>query len=119
MFEELLLIDADHEILDTFTRYLERHSYTVTTAANGPEATRQLSLKRPDLIVIEPVLSEDWGVRVLEQYRRTADGVPVIGLSKLTQSSVAFPFCAFLVKPISMILLLESIRAGLCSTGLQ
>jgi DNA-binding response OmpR family regulator len=119
MFEELLLIDPDQELVDTFKKYLERHSYTVKTAAGGPEAMGQLCLRRPDLIVIEPALSEDWGARVLEQYRRTAAGVPVIGLSKLNRSSIAFPFCIYLVKPISLSLLLESIRSGLCSSGLQ
>lgn len=119
MFAAILLIDADQEILDIFKKFLERHSYIVSTAASGPEAMRQLCLRRPDLIVIEPALSEDWGARVLEQYLHTAAGVPVIGLSKHTRSSIAFPFRTYLVKPISLTLLLESIRSGLCSSGLQ
>jgi CheY-like chemotaxis protein len=119
MSEELLLIDGDQEILDTFKKFLERHSYTVATAASGPEAVEHLGLRRPDLIVIEPALSEDWGARVLEKYLHTAAGVPIIGLSKLTRSSIAFPFRIYLVKPVSLTLLLESIRNGLCSSGLQ
>ncbi len=113
MFENLLLIDPDQEILDTFQRYLARHGYTIATASSGPEATRQLRHRRPDLIVIEPVLSNDWGESVLEQYQHTAAGVPVIGLSKHPRSRVAFPFCVYHVKPISMVLLLENIRTAL------
>ncbi len=116
MFEELLLIDPDQEILDAFKRFLELHSYLVSTAASGSEATRQLRLTRPDLVVIEPVLNDDWGERVLEQYRHSAAGVPVIGLSKQRASRIAFPFCNYLVKPVSLARLLESIQNALCSS---
>jgi DNA-binding response OmpR family regulator len=119
MLEELLLIESDQEILDTFKKYLERNGYLVATAASGLEAARQLELRRPDLIVIEPALSDDWGARVLEQYRHTATGVPVIGLSKFSRSSIAFPFCVYLVKPISLVHLLESIRSVLVTSGID
>ena len=118
MFEELLLIETDREILDAFHTFLERQGYSVATAASGQEATRQLRLRRPDLIVIEPVLIDDWGERVLEQYRSTAAGVPVIGISKRGASINAFPYSSYHVKPISLALLLESIRTALHSGGL-
>ncbi|MCC7334769.1 MAG: response regulator [Pirellulaceae bacterium] len=117
MFEELLIIETDREILDAFHTFLDRQGYSVAIAANGPEATRQLRRRRPDLIVIEPFLSDDWGERVLEQYRRSAAGVPVIGLSKYRSSRNAFPYSSYHVKPISLALLLESIRTALHSSG--
>lgn len=113
MLENLLLIDPDQEILDTFKRFLERHDYSVATAASGAEATRQLRFNRPDLIVIEPEMSGDWGERVLDQYRHTAADVPVIGLSKHKRSKASFPFSVYHVKPISLMLLLECIRTTL------
>lgn len=119
MLQELLLIDPDQEILDTFKRFLERHGYSVAIAASGPEAMGKLRLRRPALIVIEPVLPEHWGERILEEYRHSTAGVPVIGLSKLRCCSIAFPFCVYLVKPISMVQLLEGIRTALSSGGLQ
>lgn len=120
MFEELLLIDSDLEILDAFKRFLERHQYSVATAASGEEAIRQLQLRCPNLIVIEPVFSDDWSEKVLRQYRNSAAGVPLIGLSKRTSCSVAFPFSAYLVKPISLVVLLEGIQSllhGVSSAG--
>lgn len=119
MFEELLLIDPDREILDAFHTFLERQGYSVAIASSGSEATRQLRLRRPDLIVIEPALPDDWGERLLEQYRHSAGGVPVIGLSKRRSSSIALPFSLYHVKPISLVRLLESIRAALHSSRLE
>jgi DNA-binding response OmpR family regulator len=113
MFELVVLVDSDLEILDAFKKFLEKHRYTVATAAGGPEAARELRLRRPDLIVIEPVLADDWGERVLEQYRRTAVGVPVIGVSKRSRSEIHFPYFAYHVKPVSMFSLLETIRTSL------
>jgi two-component system, OmpR family, response regulator len=110
MFEELLLIESDQEILDAFKKFLERHRYTVATAASGEEAILQLKLRRPNLIVIEPILADDWSERVLRQYRHSAPGVPVIGLSKRTSCSVAFPFSIYFVKPISLVALLDGIQ---------
>jgi DNA-binding response OmpR family regulator len=113
MFELLVLVDPDQEILDTFRRFLERQGYSVATAAQGPEAMRHLRLKRPNLIVIEPMLTDDWGERVLEQCRRSAADVPVIGLSKRSSFSMLYPFCAYHVKPISLFSLLETIQTSL------
>lgn len=119
MFQELLLIDPDQEILDTFKRFLERHGYSVATAASGPEATGELRRRRPALIVIEPVMSDHWGEKILEEYRHSSPGVPVIGLSKRRCCTIAFPFCVYFVKPISMVQLLEGIQSALSSSGLQ
>jgi DNA-binding response OmpR family regulator len=110
MFELLVLVDPDQEILDALRRFFERQGYSVATAAHGPEAMRQLRLRRPDLIVIEPMLADDWGEKVLEQYRQSAAGVPVIGLSKHSTTSISFPFCAYHVKPISLFRLLETVQ---------
>ena len=119
MFEELLLIDPDQEILDAFKRFLTRHGFSVETAASGATATRQMRLSRPDLIVIEPVLSGDWDERIFEQYQHTAPSVPLIGLSKHASSRVAFPFIEYYVKPISSGQLLEGIRTALRCRALR
>jgi DNA-binding response OmpR family regulator len=119
MFEELLLIDPDQEILDAFKRFLELHGFSVASAASGSEAVRQLRLRRPDLIVIEPVLYDDWGERIFDEFRHSAAGVPVIGLSKQTSCSMPFPFANYLVKPVSLAYLLECIQNALHSGVLE
>lgn len=113
MFELLVIVDPDHEILSTFGRFFKMQGYCVATAANGLEAMRHLRLQRPDLIIIEPALMDGWGERVWEQYRNSAEGVPVIGVSQRSHSNIPFPFSEYYVKPVSLERLLATIRASL------
>ncbi|MFQ5431849.1 MAG: ATP-binding protein [Nitrospinota bacterium] len=48
---EILLVDDDERIIDSFKRHLERQGYSVLTAKNGEEALEVLKNHTPELII--------------------------------------------------------------------
>ena len=48
---EILLVDDDERIIDSFKRHLERQGYSVLTAKNGEEALKVLQDHDPELII--------------------------------------------------------------------
>jgi len=56
---EILLVDDDRDFRDALQIILENHGYTVQTAGNRPEALEALKVKRPDLIILDVMMTTD------------------------------------------------------------
>jgi CheY-like chemotaxis protein len=56
---EILLVDDDRDFRDALQIILENHGYTVRTAGNRPEALEALKVKRPDLIILDVMMTTD------------------------------------------------------------
>jgi NADH-quinone oxidoreductase subunit F len=56
---EILLVDDDPDFRDSLLIILENHGYTVRTAANGTEALEALKAKRPDLMILDVMMTTD------------------------------------------------------------
>jgi CheY-like chemotaxis protein len=56
---EILLVDDDRDFRDALQLILENHGYTVRTAGNRPEALEALKVKRPDLIILDVMMTTD------------------------------------------------------------
>jgi two-component system alkaline phosphatase synthesis response regulator PhoP len=56
---EILLVDDDRDFRDALQIILESHGYTVRTAGNRPEALEALKVKRPDLIILDVMMTTD------------------------------------------------------------
>ena len=56
---DILLVDDDRDIRDSIRIILEKNGYTVTTAANGREAVSALEKKKPDLMILDIMMSTD------------------------------------------------------------
>jgi NADH-quinone oxidoreductase subunit F len=56
---EILLVDDDPDFRDSLQIILENHGYTVQTAANGTEALEALKVKRPDLMILDVMMTTD------------------------------------------------------------
>ncbi len=77
----LLVVDDDAEIRRMLTRLLETEGYVVSDAATGEELMAALNNGvRPDLILLDVMLSEENGFDLLTAVRRSSD-VPVILLT--------------------------------------
>ena len=55
----ILLVDDDRDIRDSLRIILEKNGYTIRTAANGREALISLEELKPDLMILDVMMSTD------------------------------------------------------------
>jgi len=56
---EILVVDDDRDIRDVLRIILEKNGYSVRLAKNGKEAVKELQAKKPDLMVLDIMMSTD------------------------------------------------------------
>ena len=56
---EILLVDDDRDIRDSLRIILEKNGFDVRAAANGREALVELKTKKPDLMILDVMMSTD------------------------------------------------------------
>ena len=56
---EILLVDDDRDIRDSLKIILEKNGYATRTAANGREALLELKKGKPDLMILDVMMSTD------------------------------------------------------------
>jgi DNA-binding response OmpR family regulator len=57
--KDILLVDDDLDILDSITVILENSGYSVRTAINGQEALKALTARKPDLLLLDIMMTTD------------------------------------------------------------
>lgn len=78
----VLVVDDEPTISEIVARYLERAGYATNTAADGLEAIRLVDQSSPDLVVLDVMLPQVDGLRVLRHLRESErTGTPVILLT--------------------------------------
>jgi DNA-binding response OmpR family regulator len=82
----VLIVDDEPGIVRLVRDYLERAGFGVMTAANGAEALREFSRRRPDLVILDLTLPETDGLDVARAIRRAGD-VPIIMLTARTEEA--------------------------------
>jgi CheY-like chemotaxis protein len=70
MSRRILVVDDERDILDLARIVLESGGYEVTTVASGEEALRIISMKKPDLVLLDVVLPGVSGLDVCRLLRR-------------------------------------------------
>lgn len=108
MSANILLVDDDPKVLEILSTSLTRRGHRVTTASSGTSAIEKTTASTPELIILDLVLSDMTGYRVLEHVREThGDDPPILFLS--AESGVDARLQAldggaddFLVKPVSL-----------------
>jgi two-component system, OmpR family, alkaline phosphatase synthesis response regulator PhoP len=56
---EILLVDDDPDIRDSISIVLQKNGFNVRTAKNGREALIELNAKKPDLMILDIMMSTD------------------------------------------------------------
>ncbi len=117
MQPHLLVVDDHRDIRDGLARYLRRHGFRVSTAADAAEARRELARHAIDLVVLDIMLPGEDGFALCRALR-ARDGPPVVFLSALgeeTDRIVGLELGAddYVPKPFNPRELLARIRAVL------
>ena len=78
----ILVVDDDREIRDLLGRFLAKHEYRVTTAADGREMAKELQNWAIDLIVLDVMMPGDDGLTLCRNLRAESN-IPVIMLTAM------------------------------------
>ncbi len=78
--EKILVVDDEANIIDLARMYLERDGFQVCAASDGAQALREVSQKKPDLVVLDIMLPEIDGFEVCQRVRAESN-VPIIMLT--------------------------------------
>jgi two-component system, OmpR family, alkaline phosphatase synthesis response regulator PhoP len=81
--KRVLVVDDDVRTVELVKLYLSRDGYRVLTAYDGVEALRLARESRPDLVVLDLMLPDIYGLEVCRILRRESD-VPIIMLTART-----------------------------------
>lgn len=79
----LLVVDDDAEIRDLLDRFLTKHGFTVSTAADGPAMRARMEEGAPDLIVLDLMLPGEDGLSLCRALRAEGDQTPIIMLTAM------------------------------------
>lgn len=115
---KVLLVDDEPDIIANLAPILERAGFTVTSATDGEEALRQVTIFAPDVIALDVLLPRLDGREVLRRLRQAGNWTPIILFSKEGESverAMALEEGAddYLNKPFAPYELIARIRAVL------
>ncbi len=113
----ILVVDDHRDIRDLLAKFLSKHAFRVTTAADGREMRRVLANSRIDLVVLDLMLPGEDGL-ILCRELRGKSALPVIMLTAMgeeTDRIIGLEMGAddYLAKPFNPRELLARIRAVL------
>jgi DNA-binding response OmpR family regulator len=79
----ILVVDDNHDNAEIIRQYLEIRGYPITVAHNGDEALALFDTVKPALVLLDVMMPDLGGLRVLQELRadRALAEVPVIALT--------------------------------------
>ncbi len=99
----VLLIEDDPSVIHFLQTYLGDEGYQVDTAEDGLEGLLKLKVTRPDLAVVDVMMPEVRGVRVLEQLLEEGGGQLPVPIVVITGSVEGAARCRQLLGPDDVI----------------
>ena len=82
--QTVLIVEDDEAIADSVAYSLDRSGYRTLRAGDGAQALRLFRQQRPDLVILDLMLPQMDGWRVMDELRREDARVPVIVCSART-----------------------------------
>jgi two-component system, OmpR family, response regulator len=115
---QVLVVDDEPNVRELVQVALKFHGCSVTAAASGKDAIRQVEASKPDLIVLDVMLPDMDGFEVCRRLRAAGNEVPVIFLTARDTSSDTVTGLAiggddYVTKPFSVEALVARVRAVL------
>ena len=83
----ILVVDDDRRIRELLTSYLAGKGFRVTAAGDAAQARERMRGIAFDLLVLDVMMPGESGLELVRSLRAAADGVPVLILSALAESS--------------------------------
>ncbi|MBI3980732.1 response regulator [Candidatus Microgenomates bacterium] len=101
---KILIVDDDEGILEAISLSLEKEGYTAITASKGKEVMEKIKSEKPDLLLLDVLLSGSDGREICQRIKKTEKGkkLPVILISAhptIEKSSQECGADSFLAKP--------------------
>lgn len=118
MKNRILAVDDDRDILKVLKANLELHGYEVDTADNWTKAQEIISIRQPDLIILDIMLPDGDGIEICRHLRKEFPKIPIVMLTakdKVSDKVVGLESGAddYVVKPFETLELLARIKACL------
>jgi DNA-binding NtrC family response regulator len=116
----LLLVDDEIGYLEVLSKRLTRRGYRVTTASSGTEAIRALRQWEFDLAVVDLKMEDMDGIEVLKVFKKMDPSLRVImltghGSERAARDGITQGAFDYLIKPVGLERLIETITAALAS----
>jgi len=123
--KRVLIVDDDHDFVEAVSCFLEENSFTVFRSHTGSDGIRLAKTERPDLILMDIMMSERTeGFFAIQEIRRdpALKSIPIFVLSSFCTQLPDFEIPPsggwlahdmFFAKPVDMAQLLEKIRQRL------
>jgi len=114
----IAIIDDDPDILDASTLVLTSKGYDVVTASSFDDGYKLVKEQKPDLIILDVMLSEpDDGFFLAQKFRREQIDIPIIMYTSVSKAlglefaaGEMVPVNEFVEKPISPETLVEKVE---------
>lgn len=117
----ILVVDDDPDILESMELAISAEGAEVVTAADGNTAVSMFNAQPPDAIVLDMMLPRRSGFLVLEKIQESEDPPPVVMITanqgrRHMQYAQGLGVAAYLVKPVSLTRLLNTIEDAMAET---
>jgi len=118
----LLVVDDDPSVREALALVLDLNGFEVTTAIDGREAIRTLSVDAPDAVILDVLMPGLDGLEVCRRLRATGNRTPVLMLTARAEVSERVAGLEagaddYLAKPFAREELIARLRALLRRTG--
>jgi DNA-binding response OmpR family regulator len=111
----ILFVDDHQDTLDLFALVLSQQNYDVMTASSADRALAEATTQHFDLLIFDSLLGDDSGVDLCKKIRETDARTPILfcsglGYEKDKQEALSAGAQGFLVKPVSIAEMCETVR---------
>lgn len=117
LFERILVVDDTADNLFLIQTVLQAEGYEVDVALNGKDALSQISVKPPDLLLLDVMMPGMHGYEVVQRIRENTNlpFIPIILITGCEQSVMSeefdLPTEGFISKPIEFDELLNQVSS--------
>lgn len=120
----ILIVDDDPDVVEAARMYLEKEGHQVDAAYSREEGMQHLKSAKPDLLVLDIMMSEpDDGIAMAQDLRQSGFDKPILMMSSISKvtgmdygkDAETTPVDDFVEKPVKPDLLIEKVKALLGS----
>ena len=120
----VLVVDDELDFMETLVKRLERRGFEVTGVGGGQEALRLLQKERFDVVVLDVMMPGMDGIETLREIKLGWPRTQVILLSghggeEMGMRGMAYGAYAYLLKPVSLKIVVETAYMAFEESGLR